>query len=131
MKRQNLQIFKVFNRRHLRVATTIRVKGSRQLNAVMYACSAVQTASRRNFTVADKRQALNIGTEAGRVEGTFSHKSEDLVLELDPDESDLIAGASRYFIDSRDRRVRRLRAHVSPEVLEAARDVADASKPHR
>ena len=124
MKRQNLQIFKVFHRRHSHVARTVRVKGSTQLNAVMYACSAVQTASRRDFSVADKRQALTIGSDAGRVEGTFAHKSEDLILDLDPDDFDLVAGASRYFVDSGSRRAKKFRANVSPEVLEAARSVA-------
>lgn len=125
MKRQNLQIFKAFHRKHSRLATSIRVEGSAQLNAVMFACSIVQTASRRDFSAADKRQALTIGSKAGRVEGTFSHRSEDLVMDLDPDDSNLIAGASRYFVDSRSRRAKKFRAHVAPEVLEAARDVAD------
>lgn len=126
MKRQNLQIFKVFHhRRSSRVATSLQVKGSTQLNAVMFACSAVQSASRRNFSAADKRQALTIGTKAGRVEGTFSHRSEDLILNLGPDDSTLVAGASRYFVGSRSRSAKKFRAQVPPEVLLAAREVAD------
>lgn len=96
----------------------IRIEGTNELNAVMYACSAVRDAPHRLYGDDVKARALEIGKIAGRIEGTPGLPLEQVKLDLSTEDFKLLSRASQYLLTARN--ARKIRRSASEELISAA-----------
>lgn len=103
----------------------VRIEGTDELNAVMYACTALRSAPRRMYGANAKERALEIGITAGRIEGTPGLPLEQVILDLSPEDFTLLSGASHYFLTAR--KASKIRRGASAELISAAEHFASVN----